>query len=95
MKKGEKACLVLRWRRFPLTRELLLLAKDGSEFTLLADVRTPWEEQKLEETLLITEQDQAKILAARISDDALPASLEACRITVPPIDKMAWAKANK
>jgi hypothetical protein len=95
LKKGEKACLVLRWRRFPLTRELLLLAKDRTEFTLLADVRTPWEEQKLGEILLITEQDQAKILAARISDDALPASLEACKITVPPIDKMAWAEANK
>ena len=47
LQEGERATLILRWRRFPLTLEALLQAEDGTELTLAADVRTPWEERKL------------------------------------------------
>ncbi|MBW2647515.1 MAG: hypothetical protein JRE23_15325, partial [Deltaproteobacteria bacterium] len=87
LQKGEKAALIFRWRRFPLTRELLLQAKDGTEFTLAADVRTPWEKKKLRGSIMIKERNQVKILSAKIRDDALPASSEACRITVLPVDE--------
>ena len=82
LQKGEKAILILRWRRFPLTREALLQAEDGTELTLAADVRTPWEEKKLRGSIMITEQNQVEILSARIWDDSLPASSAACGITV-------------
>lgn len=95
MREGERAYLELRWRRIPLTRELLLIAKDGTEFTLLADVRTPWQEPVLGPRLLISEHDRVKILAASVSDDAHPASTNACRIEVLPVDEGAWAVANQ
>jgi hypothetical protein len=82
LQKGEKATLILRWRRFPLTREALLQAKDGMELTLAADVRTPWEEKKLRGSIMITEQNQVEILSATILNDSLPASSAACGITV-------------
>jgi len=93
LQKGEKATLILRWRRFPLTREALLQAKDGTELTLAADVRTPWEERKLRGSIMITEQNQVEILSATILNDSLPASSVACGITVPPIDQVAWRNA--
>jgi hypothetical protein len=95
LQKGEKATLILRWRRFPLTREALLQAKDGMELTLAADVRTPWEEKKLRGSIMITEQNQVEILSATILNDSLPASSAACGITVPPIDQVAWRNANE
>jgi len=95
LQKGEKATLILRWRRFPLTREVVLQAKDGTQFTLVADVRTPWEEKKLTGPIMIKEAHQVKILGARIWNDALPASPEACCITVPPIDEVAWKQASE
>nr|QNO45246.1 hypothetical protein EANENNMH_00002 [Methanosarcinales archaeon ANME-2c ERB4] len=95
LKEGEKAVLILRWRRFPLTREVLLQAKDGTEFTLAADVRTPWEQKKLRGSIIIKERNQVKILSAKIRDHALPASSEACRIMVPPVDEVAWRNANE
>ncbi len=95
LQEGEKATLILRWRRFPLTREALLQAKDGTEFTLAADVRTPWEKKKLRGSIIIKEQNQVKIISAKIWNDALPASSEACGITVPPVDRVAWRNANE
>ena len=95
LQEGEKATLILRWRRFPLTREVVLQAKDGTQFTLVADVRTPWEEKKLTGPIMIKEAHEVKILGARIWDDALPASSEACGITVPLIDEVAWRQANE
>ncbi|MBW2663668.1 MAG: hypothetical protein JRD93_17225, partial [Deltaproteobacteria bacterium] len=95
LQEGEKATLILRWRRFPLTRELLLQAKNGNEFTLVADVRTPWEKKKLRGPIMIKEEHQVKVLSAKICDDALPASSEACGITVPPIEEVVWRNANK
>ena len=95
LQKGETATLIFRWRRFPLTRDVSLLAKDGTEFTLAADVRTPWEEKKLRGPIMIKGQHGVKILSARIWDDSLPASSEACGITVPPIEEAAWRQANE
>jgi hypothetical protein len=95
LQEGEKAILIIRWRRFPLTREVSLLAKDGREFTLLADVRTPWEDKKLEGPIIIKEGHEIKILSATVYDDAVPASSEACGITIPLIDEVAWTNANK
>ena len=95
LREGEIGRLELRWRRFPLTRELLLVAKDGTEFTLVADVRTPWQEPVLGRKLLISEHDGVNILSASISDDAHPASREACRIEVLPVDETKWVTANQ
>jgi len=41
------------------------------------------------------ERNQVKIVSATISDDALPASPEACGITVPLIDEVAWKQASE
>jgi len=95
LQEGEKAILILRWRRFLLTREVSLLAKDGTEFTLVSDVRTPWEEKKLKGPIMIREEHGVKILSATICDDALPASSIACEITVPPVEEVAWRNANE
>ncbi|MBW2740004.1 MAG: hypothetical protein JRE64_14425, partial [Deltaproteobacteria bacterium] len=83
------------WRRFPLTREALLQAEDGTELTLVADVRTPWEERKLRGFIMITERNQVKTFSATILNDSLPASSVACGLTVPPIEKEAWRNANE
>ncbi len=95
LQEGKKATLILRWRRFPLTREVLLQAKDGTEFTLAADIRTPWEKKKLRGPIKIKGQHQVKVLSARIWDDSLPASSVACGITVPPIEEAAWRQGNE
>ncbi|MDL1967362.1 MAG: hypothetical protein LWW97_02140, partial [Deltaproteobacteria bacterium] len=84
LQEGEKASLILRWRRFPLTREALLQAEDCTELTLVADVRTPWEKKKLRGPIMIKEQHQVKVLSARIRDDSIPASSVACGITASP-----------
>ncbi len=94
LQEGEKATLILRWRRFPLTRELLLQSKNGREFTLVADVRTPWEKKKLRGPIMIKEEHQVKVLSAKIWDDALPASSEACKVMVSPIEETAWKNAK-
>jgi len=44
---------------------------------------------------MIKERNQVKILSAKIRDDALPASSEACRITVLPVDEAVWRNANE
>lgn len=95
LQEGEKAILILRWRRFPLTREALLQAEDGTELTLVADVRTPWEERKLRGPIMIKEEHQVKVLSARIWNDSLPASSVACGITVLPIEEAVWRSANE
>lgn len=94
LQKGKKATLILRWRGFPLTREALLQAEDGTEFTLVADVRTPWEKKKLRGPVMIKEEHQVKVLSAKIWDDSLPASSVACGITVPPIEEAVWRNAK-
>ncbi|MDX9785215.1 MAG: hypothetical protein RBT11_00410 [Desulfobacterales bacterium] len=93
--KGETASLVMRWRRFPLTREVLLVARDGAEFTLVADVRTPWEKMVLGGGIDIKEDYDVKVLSAELMSNALVASETACMITVPPVSKADWVKANK
>ncbi|MFH0731168.1 MAG: hypothetical protein V2B19_33095 [Pseudomonadota bacterium] len=94
LEQGEKATLVVRWRRFPLTREISLIAGDGKEFTLAADVRTPWEKMMLQRSVEINENYDVTILSAEIINDAVAASESACGISVPPISKADWAKAN-
>jgi hypothetical protein len=94
LEEGENATLVFRWRRFPLTREVLLVAQDGTEFTLVADVRTPWEEMILRDGIKVSPGKSGKILSAVMSNDAAPASEPACLISVPEIDKKVWRTAN-
>ena len=95
LKQGEKASLIVRWRRFPLTREIVLKAANGTEFVLFADIRTPWEDMGLKFVIEIMEKDEVKIISGSVLDDALPASPSACGIDVPPIDAGEWKKANK
>jgi hypothetical protein len=94
LKEGKKATLVFRWRRHPLTREVLLRANNGKEFTFFPDVRTPWEERELRGPILIKEAKGVNILSAMISEMALPASEDASEIEVLPIKEEDWRKAN-
>ena len=98
--KGETATLLMRWRRNPLTREVLLQADDGTEFPILADVRTPWKKMVLSGKLTLSETQGITILSASIVDDAEPASAKAMGIKVRPIKKKRveqglWQKKRK
>jgi len=95
LKEGEEARLVLRWRRFPLTREVLLKAKNGTEFCLIADVRTPYETIGLDWTIELSEPNGVVITGARAMSDAQPASPVACLADVPQIDGNRWREANQ
>lgn len=93
--KGEKATLVVRWRKFPITREIILRAKDGSEFTIAADVRTPWAKIKPDLRIKIGHRDGVKILSGKIINDSIPASKEAFGLEVRAVDKDLWEIANR
>lgn len=93
--KGDNITMILRWRRFPLTRELLFRAKNGQEFTYHADVRTPWETMALKDPILIGEQKQITIHSVKLINDAFPASEEGCSVTVAPFDTISWQKAHQ
>jgi hypothetical protein len=94
LEKGEKATLIVRWRRYPLTREVLLKANDGSEFTLLADVRTPWEKMETPRSITLIDEQEIKILSASIIDDAAAASDAAMGTELLPLKKDVWVKAQ-
>nr|NJM02132.1 hypothetical protein [Desulfobacula sp.] len=94
LEKGEKATMIVRWRRYPLTREVLLKANDRSEFTLLADVRTPWENMEIPRSIRLIDDEEIKILSASIIDDAEAASDAAMGIELPPLNKDDWFKAQ-
>ena len=91
---GDNITMIVRWRRFPLTRELLFRTKNGREFTYAADVRTPWKTMALRDPIKIGGQKQITIHSVTLSGDALPASKEACMLSVPPFDTQAWAEAQ-
>ena len=95
LKPGEKATLVIRWRRFPLTREISLVATNGEEFLLAADTRTPWENFTLGLSMKIQADQSVKILSANVLNDSEPASEAACAIVVPNISSETWQKANQ
>ncbi len=67
---GEKATMLMRWRRHPLTREILILADDGTEQPLIADVRTPWEETEAPGSIKITEGKGINVISVSYIDDA-------------------------
>ena len=94
LEEGEHAKLIIRWRKFPLTREILLKAEDNSEFTLLADVRTPWQKIKLDLGIELHQKDGVKIISGKLINDALPASESACGLVVVPVDRSIWTASN-
>lgn len=94
LRKGEKVTMIVRWRRYPLTREVLLKANDGSEFTLLADVRTPWENIETPPSIRLIDDEEIKILSASVIDDAEVASDAAMGIELSPLNKDDWVKAQ-
>ncbi len=94
LEKGESATLIVRWRRFPLTREVLLKATNGSEYSLVADVRTPLQAINFDWQIDISERYGVKITEARIFNDARPASSVACLVDVPAINEDSWREAN-
>jgi hypothetical protein len=95
LREGESAKLILRWRRFPLTREVLLKAKDGTEFCLIADVKTPYKNSELDWTIDLSEPGGTVIKRARAINDAEPASPVACLVDVPPVNSDRWREANQ
>ena len=90
--RGENITMILRWRKFPLTRELLFRAKNGNELTYASDVRTPWVKMALKDIIRLKESKNVKIHSARIYADAYPASDKACAINVEPFDQDNWKK---
>ena len=92
--RGDNITMIIRWRRFPLTRELLFRAGNGQEFTYAADVRTPWQSMTLKDPIKVFEQKNLTIHSVTLFDDAFPASEEAYGVSVPPFDTAAWKKAH-
>ncbi|WP_300458604.1 hypothetical protein [Desulfobacula sp.] len=93
--KGDDITMILRWRRFPLTRELLFKAKNGKEFTYAADVRTPWVKMTLKDPIRVSEQKHIKIHSVKLFNDAFPASEGACALSVSKFDTASWAEAHR
>ena len=94
IKEGEKVFIVIRWRRFPLTREVILKANNGTEFTLAADVRTPWEAMNPGGSIDIIATNGVKVISGKLFDDAKAASQTACLVQVPPINESEWRNAQ-
>jgi len=94
LEQGEKARLIVKWRKFPLTREAVLESPGGKSFVIIADTRTPWEEMKLASSVSVSEKDGLEILSGKIIEDALPASQAAFGIDIPEIDRQAWEDAG-
>ena len=86
--------MLVRWRRYPLTREILLKADDGTEFPLIADNRTPWEKMVITGSIKIVEGKGMNILSASIIEDADAASEKAMGVEVLPPKKEDWIKAQ-
>ena len=94
LEPGEKATMLVRWRRYPLTREILLKADDGTEFPLIADNRTPWEKMVLTDSIKIVESKGVNVLSVSIIEDADAASEKAMGVEVLPLKKEDWIKAQ-
>jgi len=78
LEEGEAARMELRWRRFPLTREVLLVTEDGRTFSVASDLRTPWRPFTVNSPLRVTGRHGTRVAGALAEDDAPPAS-EAAR----------------
>lgn len=94
LEKGDKATIILRWRKFPLTREILLKNNKGHEFTIAADVRTPWTKITRNLSLRILSKHAVEVHSSRITDDAPPASKEAVQIDIVPVKRRAFLMAH-
>ena len=88
LQEGEKATMLLRWRRYPLTREVLLIAEDGTELPLIADVRTPWEEMDASGSIKIMENKGVDVISASSIDDADTFSEMAGGLELPSKNKV-------
>ena len=78
LKPGQTARMEIRWRRFPLTREVLLTTDDGQELSVASDVHTPWQPFSFSSPLWITGSKGTRVSSAFAESDAGPAS-EAAR----------------
>jgi len=74
LEEGESAVMELRWRRFPLTRELLLTTPEGRVFSVVSDVRTPWRPFAFRTPLWIFGREGTRVSSAFVESDAQPAS---------------------
>lgn len=92
--QGENATLLVRWRRYPLTREVILKANDGTQFPLIADNRTPWEKMSLSDTFKIIEGESVNVLFASMTADADTASEGAVGVELIPLKNDAWGEAQ-
>ncbi|WP_319574695.1 hypothetical protein [uncultured Desulfobacter sp.] len=92
--QGEKSTLIVRWRRYPLTREVSLKANNGIEFPLIADTRTPWEKMSFSGDFKIIEGGGGDVLSASIIDDADVASPDAMGLELPFLNKEEWLEAQ-
>jgi len=84
----------LRYRNFPLTREVWLLAADGGEFLLCADNHLPWREMKLGDAVSFAQSARAGFVReAVLFSDSRVCSEAGCRIR-PIFDTEAFEQAN-
>jgi hypothetical protein len=85
--------LVLRWRRFPLTRELYIVAKDGTEFLLSAANHLPWNPADgIGDRIEIPHAEWLSRIV--ITDDTPPAPWEHRRPLPHRFDRAAFQAAN-
>ncbi len=73
LEAGRPYHMRLRYRQWPVTREVWLVARDGSEFLLCSDNRTPWRELRLSSRMTFAQSaDQGFVRHARLFADARP-----------------------
>jgi len=71
---GQLYNISIRYRREPLTREVLLIAANGKEFVILADNRTAWKNPQLAENIFFPQSKSA----GYVRNIALYARSEVC-----------------
>ncbi len=101
MKKGDEVRFILRWSREPLMREIALVAKDGTEWTLGANNFIPWRPAgaspaKVPSGIRLVPPDQSGVRIARIAlfDRTDPPPVEHSAVYPHAFDADAFAKAN-
>lgn len=85
LQEGETATMLFRWRRSPLTREVLLMADDGTQMPLIADIRTPWKKMMISDSIKIVEEKGVSVVSVSSINDADVFSETARGLELPPL----------
>ncbi len=73
LEPGRAYRLRLRYRRWPVTREVWVVARDGTEFLLASDNRTPWRALRLRRRIRFAQsEEEGFVRHATLFSDARP-----------------------